>query len=319
MQGTRATTQPRLLSRRSFVGAAAGLALALGGCSGAGTESGSSGETQGLASDTVQKSSPVALKIYADEALQRHACAYEGYDSQLDYLAASYQEHVLATVSFEFAYVEFFELEQLLLEGFADGDAVIAQRDVLSEGCEAGTLDAGAGEYLVRDLSYHLADKCILVRAAGTSEQLPKAATLDGEDSSDGTANRLQQLPSYDGIIALADCTADAEGIYANMVLAGEELYSDSLGREGVYDESIAEKLRMYASEDEAIAAVEHGRCQLAFVLQQGLATRYPTMEAVYSPPGGNTAWYEGASIASSAQGAVARDFFEFLANYFTG
>ena len=175
MQRTHATAAPQHpLSRRAFVGiAAGGLALALGGCSGAGTESGSS--VEGLASDTVQKSSPVALKVYVDEALQWQASPYEGHDTRLDYLAAAYQERVLATVSFEFEYVDFFELEQLTLEGFEDGDAVIAQSDVVTAGGVAGTLECGEQDYMVRELGFHLSDKCILVRAAGTEDQLPEA------------------------------------------------------------------------------------------------------------------------------------------------
>ena len=320
MQRTHATAAPQHpLSRRAFVGmAAGGLALALGGCSGAGTESGS-GAVEGLASDTVQKSTPVTLKIYADEALQWQASPYEGHDTRLDYLAAAYHERVLASVSFEFEYVDFFELEQLTLEGFEDGDAVIAQSDVVTAGGLAGTLECGEQDYMVRELGFHLSDKCILVRAAGSEEQLPEADTLDGEDSADSSVNRMQKLPDYDGVIAIPDCTTAQEGIYANMVLAAQEFYSASTGRDGVYDESIAEKLRMYASQDEAIEAVENGRCQLAFAMEQGLDARYPEVEEAYSPPGGDTAWYSGAGIAGSGNAGVARDFFEFLENFFTG
>ena len=313
------------ISRRSFVGAAAAgcLALGLAGCTGGGSDggSGSSEEathTEGLATDTEWASYPVTLKIYADSYLKWHSSAYEGYDTQLDYLAAAYQNGVCDAVSFEFEYVDPVELAEMAENGFDDGDAIIAQAATVNAACAAGTCEGGAGNYMVRSLSYHLSEASVIVRPRGSTAMLPDADTIDGEDSTDNSFNRLQKLPEYEGMIAIADPDATTEGICADKALAVQDFYSDMDGVSGYYDESIAEKLRMYPDQDSAMAAVENGACQMGFALDTALGTRYPGMETCYEPTGGSV-YYSGVSITDAPESGVARDFFEYLANYFSG
>lgn len=312
------------ISRRSFVGAsiagaaAVGIAaLGLSGCSD-GDGGSDDGSTEGLATDTEQKDYPITLKIYADSYLRWHAAAYDGYDTLLDYLAASYQENVKSDVYFEFEYLDPADLLEMAQDGFEDGDALIAQAQTVAEGCAAGTCEGGSGNYLVRSLSYHLSEECIIVRPEGSDEMLPEADTLDGEDSSDNSMNRMQKLPEYDGIIAIADPGTATEGICADKALAMQGFYSDMDGVSGFYDESIASKLRMYPDQDSAMAAVENGVCQLGFALATGLAERYPEMEECYEPTGGDV-YYSGVALSCADEPGVARDFFEYLANQFSG
>ena len=317
--------QRRSISRRSFVGAAAAgcLALGLAGCTGGGSDggSGSSEEeshTEGLATDTEWASYPVTLKIYADSYLKWHSSAYEGYDTQLDYLAAAYTNNVRDSVSFEFEYLDPTELAEMAENGFGEGDALIARTATVNAACAAGTCEGGAGNYMVRSLSYHLSESCVLVRLEGSAAMLPKADTLDGEDSSDNSINRLQKLPEYTGVIAIADPEATTEGVCADKALAVQDFYSDMDGVSGYYDESIADKLRMYPDQDSAMAAVENGVCQLGFALDTALGTRYPQMEECYEPTGGSV-FYSGVALSNADEPGVARDFFEYLANQFTG
>ena len=316
-------------TRRSFLRLAAPLAAAplaatsltaLAGCAPGGSDSGSA-STTGLASDTVQRPYPVHLTILADSALRWHTAAYDGYDDMLDYLGSAYAEHVLDTVSFSFEYADFNEIEKLSKEGFEDtgANAVIAHTGVIEAAGDADTLECGMGYSLVRDLSYHLSDKCVLARAAGSTAQLPDAATTDGDDSPNGSVNRMQELASFDGTVAVPDAATDVTGIYADQVLYDQGFYSSSTGRDGVFDESVADRLRMYETAKEATRSVVAGRCQLAFVLRAQIGTRLTGVEEAYAPPGGSDAFYSGAAVVGDSEAGVARDFFEFLANWFTG
>ena len=314
----------KLISRRTFVAGAAGgaaaAALALGGCTG-GSAAGSAEtdeSTEGLASDTEQKGYPVELTIFADSTLQWHTSPYSSDQALLDYLASAYQEKVKDDVTFVFEYHDPADLLEMASSGFPAGDAVVALTATINAGSSAETLEGGEGGYMIRDLGYHLSEQVVLVRAAGTTDMLPEAPTIDGGDSTDGSINRMQQLPDYEGLIAIADPSVATEGLCADKALAKQGFYSDYDGQSGYYDESIADKLRMYPDQDSAMEAVAAGACQLGFALQEALASRYPAVEQCYEPPGGS-AYYSGCATIDAPEPGVARDFFEFLANYFTG
>lgn len=329
--GAGSTAPGAPLTRRALVGGAAcSLALALAGCSGAGGGSGSedSDTRVGFTSDCERKSYPVELTVYFDSYVQYHNCIqYDwldetGFNSAGDapanyaeHLCACYRYHVDDTVSFQVELVEPFELLALCEAGFADGDGVIALDSTITAGNDAGTLDGGEEEWMVRDLGYHISDVTYLVRAKGTDHQLPDADTYDGEDSVDGSFNRLQKLPEYDGLVAVADPEGAVEGIYANAVLEAQGFYSAEEG----YSEDVADKIVVYSSQEEAMAAVAAEECQLGFAFRSNRAALYPDVEKAYKPPNSHNVSYSGCAIAGAPEPGVFRDFVEFLANNFTG
>jgi hypothetical protein len=179
-------------------------------------------------------------------------------------------------------------------------------------------VDAGVALLFVRNQNDHFFENMCLVRALGSVVNLPPTVTLTGEDSPSGTYNRLQQLPNFDGIVALADPAATLEGRLANSVLAGEEFYLEGSISElggltgGYYSESIASKIAIYPNQDAAMSAVINGECQLGFALRTSLKMRYPELEEVYKARNGG-AYYDSAALMRSAEPGVMRDFFEFI------
>lgn len=294
------------------VGAFGACALGLVGCD---SDDDPTSRT-GLSSDTEVKTYPVHLKLYADANLQWHphsaSAAIHGSEdlNHLEEYAKRYQAQAdRADVTFDFVYVDPPNLLELARTGFDDGDALVALKDTVSAGYDAGTVDVGVAGLSARDLSYNLPEWVVMVRAAGSSVELPPAPTIDGEDSPDGTFNRLQQLPQFDGLVAVADPAVTTEGQLANEVLRRQGFYSTETGG---YDESVASKMVSYPDQDSAMAAVASGACQLGFGLNNALQERYPQVEQCYQPSGGNAA-YHGAALSVAAEPGVARDFFEFI------
>lgn len=315
------STFVRPLTRRSFLKAGAclgaGAALGLSGCSNAGETPSSSFDAEtharrGFAPDTEVKDYPVHLKVYVDADL-RYYSSTEGRETHFDDYAAGYQENNdRSDVTFEFVYVDSSELLAAAREGFGDGDGIIGLADTVTAGNEAGTVDGGAADYMVRDISYNCPVECVMVRAKGSDAMLPPARTIDGEDTPGGEFNRLQQLPEYDGIVALADPTVEVEGVSANQQLAHQSFYSTYDGVGGYYDERIASKLRMYPTQDAAMEAITSGACQLGFALNWMIGSRYPDIEKCYDPAGG-TISISAAALARSPEPGVMRDFFQYI------
>lgn len=309
-------TQGRMLTRRE---ACAVLASAFGVCAfgltGCGSDDGDPTSRTGFASDTEVKSYPVYLKLYADSNLRwhPHSASATGDARDLNHLeeyAKRYQaQQDRADVAFDFVYVDPPELLELARTGFDDGDAMVALKDTVSAGYEAGTVDVGVAGLSARDLSYNLSEWVVMVRAAGSSVELPPAPTINGKDSSDGTFNQLQQLPQFDGLVAVADPTMTTEGQLANEVLRRQGLYSTETGG---YDENVVSKMVSYPDQDSAMAAVASGACQLGFALNNGLKERYPQVEQCYQPSGGGAA-YHGTELSVAVEPGVVRDFFEFI------
>jgi hypothetical protein len=293
-------------------------ALALAGC-----EADDPTSRTGFASDTEVKFYPVHLKLYVDSYLQWHYANTRTADVPRDEQQTVTDNHIVryqaqrdrSEVSFEVIWVDPAEMLAMAREGFPDGDGLLAMKDTVYEGCTSGVVDAGVAAIYVRDLSYHYAQTVCLVRALGSDVDLPPAATLSGKETRQFT--RLQQLPSFDGMIALADPEAALEGRLANAALSHGELYLEGspspLGGlvGGTYAEGIADKLAVYPSQDEAMAAVTSGECQLGFALRASLERRYPEVEEVYDPSHGR-AMYSGAALARSSEPGVMRDFFQF-------
>jgi hypothetical protein len=313
-----------MLTRREaciVLGALGAGALGLAGCN---TSSSDPANRQGFANDTEVKSYSVHLKLYADSYARWHMHGiHKDSDGQplteLDDKIERYRtQKDRSEVSFEVVYVDTAELLTMALDGFPDGDGMLALHPTMLKGCESGTVDAGVGLLSVRDQSYHFNDNSCLVRATGGDADLPPAATLTGESSPDGQINRLQQLPNFDGVVALADPATTLEGRLANQALAVEDFYREGSPSEcggligGSFSEDIADKIAIYPSQDAAMAAVIDGECQLGFALQTSLKMRYPEVEEVYRPQSSRV-WYDGAALMCSDEPGVMRDFFEFI------
>jgi hypothetical protein len=267
---------------------------------------------EGFANDAEVKSYPVHLKIYADSYIQWHLSPYKSSQTHLeDHIERYQQEKDRAEVSFEVVYVSSSELLAMAREGFVDGDGLLAFSDTVIEGCISGAVEGGVAGLSVRDLGYHYSEAVCLARASESDVTMPPAITLTGEDASDGQFNRFQQLPQFDGMIALADPNTTLEGLLANRVLAAEEFYSERSGRDGTYSESVAAKIVAYPDQDSAMAAVVAGECQLGFALQTALSVRYPKVEKIYRPAHGSM-FYSGAALSCSAEPGVMRDFFTY-------
>lgn len=314
----------RAYSRREALGLAAGAAglagaALLGGCGRQADERGFDAETHaraGYASDTEVKDYPVTLRLLVDANIEWMRAGL-GDGGRLDYYMEQYrQQPDRGQVDFDVSYVGPAELWDMAESGFPGADGLLCLDRTIVAGCEAGTVDGGAGMYMVRDMAYNFNEHCVLVRAAGSDMDLPPAATLSGEDTPDGQINRFQQLPAFDGLVAVADPTATEEGFSANNMLAHAGLYEGLLYGGGSYDAALAEKLVFFASQDEAMASLASGECQLGFALSTHLnAGRYPDVEHVYSPQGGMVQ-YKAAAAAGAAEPGVARDLFEYILGF---
>lgn len=295
------------------LGALGACALGLAGCGGGDDDPAS---RTGFASDTEVRTYPVHLKIYADSNLKWHT-SYDGKVEDLAVFAKRYQQQVdRSQVTFEIAYVDPPALLGMAQTGFEDGDGLVALRDTVEAGGQAGTVDGGTAGLSVRDLSANFSEQIVMVRAVGSAVEPPPARTIDGKDTPDGSYNQLQQLPQFDGLVAVVDPAVATEGRCANDALGRQSLYSADTG---TYDPSIASKMVSYPDQDSAMAAVASGACQLGFAFlphvndTNGLKLRYPQVEQCYVPPASHSAFYHGAALAISAEPGVARDFFEFI------
>ena len=331
---TNTITNP--ISRRSFSKnalVAGGIALGtltfggsvMSGCSNA--QNTSSNSRTGFASGTEVKDYPVTLRVIADSNLEWHAggsaAAAKAGATDKNHLEEYFVRYKTQDgrdqVSFEVEYVEPGKLNEMANSGFGGGDVVIGTEATLNAGNEAGKIDGGSGGYQIIDISSNFTEKCVMVRARGSKAELPAAKTIDGNDSQDGSVSRIQRLPEYDGLIAIANPDVATEGICANQMLAKQNFYSSYDGKSGEYSNDVKSKIRTYDSQDAAINAVVSGECQLGFAFENSLSVRYPhtsarytKVEKCYSPSGGNVK-YMGSAIAGSAEPGVARDFLVFI------
>lgn len=314
----------RAYSRREAVALAAGVAglagtVLLGGCGRQADERGFDIETHsrpGYASDTEVKDYPVTLRLLVDSNIEWMR-AGPGEGGRLDYYMERYrQQPNRGQVDFDVSYVGSAELWRMAEAGLPDADGLLCVDRTIAAGCEAGTVDGGAGMYMVRDMAYNFNEQCVLVRAAGSEVTLPPAATLSGEDTPDGQINRFQQLPAFEGLVAVTDPEATTEGFEAHNMLAKAGLYDGSFYGNGSYADGLENKLVFFASQDDAMAALASGECQLGFALSSHLnAGRYPAVEHVYSPQGG-TVKYSAAALVNAREPGVARDLFEYILTF---
>lgn len=301
----------RVMTRRELCGLAVGACAALAGCSmGSGSKSGAT--SPGFAPDTEVSSEPVTVFLYADAALRR-GLPSSSLGRVEDYFERYQTQAGREQVTFAIKYLTADELRERAQEegGFSEASAVIALEDDVLAACEAGSLYGGSANTSVRTFTAQLYETLELVRAVGSSAQMPAASTATGEDSQDGQISRMQNLPQFEGMIAVPaeDLT---EGMLANRVLARWGFYSEESGRGGEYSADLASKLKPCKSLDALSAALEGDSCQLGFAVQSMLWGDYPALEQLYQPSFGMI-YYSGASVPDAPAAAVARDFLEYI------
>ncbi len=322
----------KTLTRRELcllaAGSAGACALGLSGC-GCSMKSeaerfraGEIDSRTGFSSDTEVKSYPVTITVLADEALQwfwgGSAAAVQlgatGLDRLHEYVVRYQAQEDRDQVDVQIVYLDAMELDEEARGGFSRGDGMIALAESTTAGNEAGTVDGGAGEYLVRNLAYNFSERCVLVTSSTSGTQLPRADTLDGGDAPDGSINRLQKLPELEGAIAIAAPETTVEGRKANSILASQGYYSGEDALSGAYAQSIADKVVKFETQDAAMAAVASGECSIGFALHSQVGTRYPGVLEIYNPAfADNSLSYAAAALARSPEPGVTRDFFEFI------
>ncbi len=266
----------------------------------------------GMLGDTVVLDRPVTVTLYVDDAVRYHGDAKRGLWS-LENLEERYQsQNRRSQVTFNNVYVPYQEIERMAREGF-DGvcDGVIAEKNTVAMGCEAGTIDAGTAGLSVRDGGYHFSPEVRMVRAVGSDAELPPAATLTGK--SDTQFNRIQQIPNYDGLIAVAD-PSTREGRCANRLLYkyGNGLYTAEDGVSGEYADSIKSKIAVYPDQAAVMEAVSNGECQLGWGVGCHLEVAYPGVEELDDLPNMQLGISLAAPVNAPNPG-VARDFFECI------
>lgn len=304
-----------ILTRREVCAALGAAAAALGTGALAGCSNGSGSDDtvhQGFASDTQYKDEALTLYIVADENLKRTLPSSEDGVGRLESYFSRYQGQAgREQVTFGVKYKNAAELKQMASDGFPEGTGVVALQGTVEAACEAGVLNGGAANTSVRSFTAQLYEELVVVRKADGTAQMPKADTLSGEDSEDGTISCMQNLPKFDGKIAVAAETL-TEGMLANRVLARWGYYNDTSGIGGEYSKEIKDKIRVYKSLSELCRALQQDKCQLGFAVQSMLWGAYPQIEQVYKPAFG-TIVYNGASIPNMENDTVVRDFFEFV------
>jgi len=311
----------RALSRREaialFGSATLVGVLGLVGCGGQDDAESDPHARRGFAADTLVKDYPVHLKLYADTNIMwmyDHLDTW-GDGNHLERYFTRYQaEPDRANVTFEVTYVDPFELAHMVESGFPDGDGVIGLTDSIAAGCNSGVLDGGESRIYVRSMTYNFNDFCCVVRASGSGVELPKAPTVDGEDSADGHYTKFRQLADFEGKIALADPSASVESIMANNMMESAQLCTFGVNGEAVYKEGLADKIVSFPDQESAMSAVESGECQIGFALESALEKRFAQMEELCLPgEAGSMLAYSAAPITGSAEPEVVRDFFEFI------
>lgn len=284
---------------------------ALVACGGSNT-SGTQNSTESFASDAEAPTTATKLLIYADSKLKSKTGSSGGANA-IDSVISRYQANKgRDQVSFTVKYVSSKEATKIAANGSDDGDILIANEDTMDAASEAGTVYTGSAGESIRELASISNDKLVVTRASNSSWKMPKAKTTNGKDSADGGTTQFQQLAKMNGKLALPS-DATTEGKCVNRALYAAGLYSDDSGTGGSYDKSIAKKVKVFESGEKAAAAIKKGDCSAGIFLKSSVTSSYKGLEAVYTIANAPTPTYCGASLSSSENGGVARDFLQFF------
>ena len=302
------------LTRRQVIKLGSSAAVVAAACVLGGCSNGSEYDehtAQGFSSDTEIKDYDLTVYLIADEMLETGTTGSDV--SRVQEMIEDYQAQTgRGNVTFAVKFMNSVDMAKSCEDGFEDAcDCVIGFEATIELGVENEILYGGAGGSSVRNLSSVFSEKIVIVRAKGSSAEMPAASTLSGEDADDGSLTQMMNLGSFDGKIAIA-AESLIEGVTTNKALARIGLYSESSGIGGEYDSSLKDKVLIFDSMDELAAALEGGTCGLGFMAQSELGATYTSLEKVYSPDYAN-AYYKGASVTDAEEGGVARDFLEYV------
>lgn len=301
------------ISRRRACGVIGGLvaACALGGLSGCDSAQSDSHSRTGFASDTEVKDYDLTIKLILDSNLKRGLVSDNGLGRVESYISRYQEQNERGGVSIAVKYYSSAEMAGMAQTGFEEADGIIGLQGAVNLAVQTGVAYGGGAGTSVRDFTGQLYEQVTIVRATGSSVEMPKADTISGNDSSDGQFTRIQHLPDFDGKIAVPGESL-MEGALTNRNLYRWGFYSEETGLNGTYADSIKDKMVVYNSLDEEVKAITEGTCQLGFVAKSMLWGSYGGIESVYDP-GYSNMIYSGASLANAAEGGVARDFFEYI------
>ena len=307
----------RLVTRRDALRLAGGAAaaafalpaatLGLAGCASSETAA----TTKGFASDCEVWTSPVTIRIVADDRLQRAYAASNGVGRLEEYITRYQSQTGRGDTTIAVKYYSESDLNRMIEQGFTEGDAVVTLSEMVVAGCEAGMIDGGAGRLSVREFISQLTEKPVVVRASGSSAEMPAASTINGDDSPDGSVSRMQNLPSFDGKIGIVD-ESYMDGWLSNRALAYWGLYSDSTGKGGAYSSDIADKMVVFDSPTALASGVRTGACDIAFASLSMTWGGFGSLEKIYEPSHAMQT-YSGSALPNTEMAGAARDFFQFI------
>ena len=304
------------IGRRQFValaGFAALGALGLGGCEynprdPLGIKS-KTGEGSGFASDAgTPAGGEMTLVAYVDSYMGKMT---DGDSTLLDGYMKRYRMNAdRGGVTLDVHYTDTAELRRMAEEGFPeDADLCICDADTMDAACENETLYGGIAQLSVRNFGYQLPSYIRLLKLASSDVKMPKADTVTGADASDGSTTRIKNLAQFKGTIAIAQESAFSGKAARRALNAAQVDYADD---DGSFYKGFEDVFVSCKTDAAAIKALQNGKVDAAFVLSRD-QKQLKGVEVLWDY---NGSWplFEGASVKSGDDGAIARDVLEFIA-----
>lgn len=196
----------------------------------------------------------------------------------------------------------------------AEADILICDEELMAEALEDGLAYGGDAETSVRNLGrYNSHFSMKLVRKKGSGVEMPDTRLVSGEES--GTETRLRYLGTTSLTVAvLPEDTWEGRAFRSALNVSGYGLYSEERGTGGTFADELDGQIIEAASVKSALKMLKRGEVDLAAVYGVDIEG-IKGVEVLYDVPSyGWTPSIKGASVASSADGAVARDFLQFFA-----
>lgn len=268
--------------------------------------------TRGFADDAEVADYPVTIVGYADELLSR--VKPNGRDRAIDNFIERYNDNPRrGDVTVQLNYVSLDELRRIAREG-CDGDFIIAGEEVMADAVELGVVYAGIAETSVRDLPSLNSTSLLVMRAEGSSVEMPAADTYNGEEIEDPGGGvyqtKVMELPSFKGKVGIVVETQH-EGAWARRAFYRDGLYTDESGTGGQIDPALEKVLVEYADHEALRKALLSGECDLGFLFNWDEGNG---LEAIYTPRTTRpSTLFQGASLVTSEEGGVVRDFLQYV------
>ena len=274
------------VTRRTFVASAVGVAATavLAGCGNtAAKDSASTGAGSSAgSSETSSKKSSVELQVFAANSLEK----------ALPEVQKLYTEQAGTT----FADTQFKasgDLVEQMKAGAAVDALITASKGTMDDAVEAKLVDdATRKDMFTNDL--------VIVKAQG----------------SDVKVEKIDDVATIDGKIAIGDAKTVPAGKYANQALASVGLYTGTAGDDGDYAPSIKDKVALADKVGTAAKYVSTGDCKTGFVYSSDIY-RYDGIEQAFVCPADShkPIVYPGAVSATSENADEAAKFLDFCLN----